>query len=454
MKRITRKLHALRDDPHMREVAKGTVLAFFFKVLGAGLSFIFNIGIARLFGAEGSGIYFMALSITSICSVVGRVGLDNTLLKFIAAFATHTDWGQVRAVYALSMKVSIAVSSAITTLVFLLAPWIAEYVFGKPELAEPLRWMSLSIMPFAILNLQAESMKGLKRIKDAMYIQGIALPLVTLISIYPISKYSDITGLSIAYSICTMIVALFGALLWRRATAHHTSVGVSFQLSELWASAKPLFITSVMNRGLMPWAPILLLGIWVGNEQVGIFSAATRVSLLISFMLLTINNVVAPKFAELYAKRDMVALGQTARRSSALLTALVSPLFIFLFIARDYVMTAFGTEFAQGGDLLAILLIGQFINIYCGSVGFLLMMSGNERTYRDITITAALFQLTLIILLTPQYGAIGVAVATASSIILMNLTSVYATKKKLGIMILFGFTQYDAAQRQDSKIEK
>lgn len=439
MKRFSRKLHALRDDPHMREVAKGTVLSFILKVLGAGLSFIFNIGIARLFGAEGSGIYFMALSITSICSVVGRVGLDNTLLKFIATFATHADWGRARAVYALSMKVSIAVSSAITTLIFLLAPWIAEYVFGKPELTEPLRWMSLSIMPFAILNLQAESMKGLKRIKDAMYIQGIALPLVTLISIYPISKYSDITGLSIAYSICTMIVALYGAVLWKSATAHHTPSGATFQLSELWASAKPLFITSVMNRGLMPWAPILLLGIWVGNEQVGIYSAATRVSLLISFMLLTINNVVAPKFAELYAKRDMVALGQTARRSSALLTALVSPLFIFLFVARDFVMGIFGPEFAQGGNLLALLLVGQFINVYCGSVGYLLMMSGNERIYRDITIGSSILQLILIAVLAPLYGAVGVAIASSFALIVMNLFSVYATRKRLGIMTLVGF---------------
>ncbi|NQU08001.1 MAG: hypothetical protein HQ583_05525, partial [Candidatus Abyssubacteria bacterium] len=46
-----------RLDGHMLEVVNGASVALVLKVLGAGLAFGFNILLARMFGAEGAGIY-------------------------------------------------------------------------------------------------------------------------------------------------------------------------------------------------------------------------------------------------------------------------------------------------------------------------------------------------------------------------------------------------------------
>ena len=158
--KVRNKLNNFFTDKHMNEVAKGTLLAFGLKVIGAGLAFIFNVIIARLLGAEGAGLFFLALSVTAIGSVIGRIGLDNTLLRFIATHMAKGEISQVKGVYLLGMTMAIIASGTLALLGFWLSPWIAIEIFDKPTLVGPLKWMSLAILPFAILNLQAESLKS------------------------------------------------------------------------------------------------------------------------------------------------------------------------------------------------------------------------------------------------------------------------------------------------------
>lgn len=438
IQRVKNKITVLSTDPHMREVVRGTILAFALKVGGSGLAFAFNVAVARLLGAEGGGLYFLALSITIIGSEIGRVGLDNALLRFVAAHATHGEWGQVKAVHALGMQLAISVSAVLSLTGFIAADWMAVTLFNKPALGEPLRWMSLSILPFTILNLQAQSLKGLKRIRDAILVQSIGVPLIGLLLIWPLAHSAGVEGVSWGYLAATALVALFSILAWRNAVAGSDWETVSYPFKVLWESCKPLFTISLLNTAILTWSPLLLLGLWGTAAEVGIFGVATRLALLVSFLLVTLNNVIAPKFAELYATRNIHAMGHMARRSSALLTLLVSPVFLILFIYSSEVMRLFGPEFVAGGPILAILLVGQLVNVVTGSVGYLLMMSGNENTVRNISIGSAIFLLILMLLLAPSLGGVGAAIASSAVLAVGNLASAYAVYKKFGIITIPG----------------
>ncbi|MBK7353128.1 MAG: oligosaccharide flippase family protein [Nitrosomonas sp.] len=239
----------------MNEVAKGTLLAFGLKVIGAGLAFIFNVIIARLLGAEGVGLFFLALSFTTIGSVIGRLGLDNTLLRFIAIHMAKGEISQVKGVYLLGMTMASIASGTLALLGFWLSPWIAIEIFDKPTLVEPLKWMSLAILPFAILNLQAESLKGLKCIRDALLVQSIGIPIVGILLIFPLTKLGGVEGSIWAYLIATIIVTLLGFSFWLKNTMKLEGKPMLYSLKTLLISCKPLFVTALMNRALLPWAP-------------------------------------------------------------------------------------------------------------------------------------------------------------------------------------------------------
>ena len=100
----------------MKEVVRGTATAFTLKALGTGLSFGFNIILARLLGAKGAGVYYLALTVTTIASVVGRMGLDNTLLRFTAANAEQKDWDKVAGIYRMGIRIAVGASILVTLL--------------------------------------------------------------------------------------------------------------------------------------------------------------------------------------------------------------------------------------------------------------------------------------------------------------------------------------------------
>jgi O-antigen/teichoic acid export membrane protein len=438
IRHIKNKTALLRDDPHMREVARGTLLAFVLKVGGSAIAFTFNVVVARLLGAEGAGLYFLALSISTIGAVIGSVGLNNSLLRFVATYATHKDWGNVKAVHALGMRIAIAASGGLSVAGFILAPWLSDALFHKPLLAEPLRWMSLSILPFALLNLHAQSLKGLKHLRDAMMIQGIGVPFVSLALIWPLANFAGLKGVVWAYLAATVLLGLLGHWAWHRALASHNELPAPYSLRELWVSCKSLLIVSLAGEAILPFAPILLLGIWASSEEVGVFGAANRVAMLVSFLLVTVNNVTAPKFAELYAKGDMNALMQTAQRSAMMVTLLASPIFLLLMFGGHWVMALYGSGFEKGALILSIMAAGQMVNLMTGSVGYLLMMTGHERSFQNLTVLSALIMFVLSLILIPLLAGIGAALASAFSVAALNIGAVWMVRKKLGIWCVGG----------------
>ena len=420
----------------MLDVTRGVGLAFALKIFGAGLAFAFNVAIGRLLGTHGAGLFFLALSIATIGSVVGRAGLDNALLRFTAIHSIREEWGQVAGVYSLGMKLSFVASGSISLVGFLAAPWMAAVLFRKPELGEPLRWLSLSILPFSLLNLQAECLKGVRRIRDAMLIQSVGLPLIGLLLVVPFSRVAGVTGIAWAYLLATSLVAGCAVFAWRAALAARVLSVVHFSWSDLVKSCKPLFVTALMNRAVLPWAPLLLLGIWASTDQVGIYGAASRVAMLVNFALATVNNVLVPKLAELYAKGDMQRLARTARRSALFVTLLASPLFVAVIAGNQWVMGLFGPGFREGGLVLAILALGQLISALTGSVNHILIVTGNESVVRNVMVLAASVMVLLSLLLAPLMGGAGVAIATSIATAGLNLAAAYVVWKKLGVVTL------------------
>ena len=426
----------LSMEHHAREVLSGAALAFLLRAFGAGLAFALNVAIARLLGAEGAGLYFLALSLVVITSIVARMGLDNTVLRFVASAVSLGDWGRVKGVQVLSLKLAGSVSLCLALICFVSAPWIAQYLFDKSALTAPLRWMSLGIFTFSTMMLLAESLKGLKRVRDSMLVSGVLSPAFGLILIWPLTTLAGVAGASLTYVLATAVSAVVGVLFWRHALRSHSLSASPFPQRELWASSRPLWGMSVITQGVMPWAPLFLLGIWGSAEETGIFGAATRVAMLVSFCLTAVNTIVAPKFAELHTKGDLRALAMLARQTAHIVLLLSLPLFLFLTIAGDWVMSWFGPDFTRGGTALAILALGQAVNATTGSVGFLLIMAGHERSVRNSAIASSFVLVSGAVTLIPYYGMSGAAIASAASVATMNILNVYQVWVHEGIVVL------------------
>jgi len=429
---MIRKLRNMDADG--RDMIRGAGMAFLLRGLGAGLAFGFNVALARVLGAEGAGLYFTALSVVALATIVVRMGLDNAMLRLIAGHVAEGDWPRASGVYKLGMRAVAVLSLAVSIALVLTAPLLAQHLFAKPEVTLPLQVMSLAVLTFSMMMLSEACLKAIKRIRDAMLVSGVIYPLAGLVLIWPLAGQFGPAGACLAYVLGTGLAAVIGQIAWRRARHPATpdlSVG-----PELRQSAAPLWLMTVITNGVMPWAPLLLLGIWGTSEEAGIYGAANRMSLLVSFFLVAVNNVVAPRFAALYKQGNMEALKRTVQRASILILTLSSPMLILLLVANSWVMSLFGPEFAKGGTALAILAVGQAVSAAAGSVNLLLMMSGHEREARNTAICGVILMLACAVMLIPAWGLIGAATATSAGVICVNLCALWYVRARLGFLTL------------------
>ncbi|NDY74285.1 flippase [Desulfobacter hydrogenophilus] len=419
----------------MVEVVRGAGITFIIKVLSAGFAFAFNVLLARIVGAEGAGIYFLSLTIVTISATIGRFGLENTFLRFVAAHAAKNEWGSVKGVFQKGMLISVAVSTLISVLLFILAPILAQQLFHKSELEMPLRLMALAVVPLALYWLIAEALKGVKKIRDSQLVQGLIFPVLTCAGLFLLCDDSGVESVASIYTIGAFIVLLCGFFFWRRAVSGFKESVVAYSWKKILNSCTPLLWIQLMYL-VMQWSSILLLGIWGTKAEVGVFGVASRTAMLTNFILVSVNSIVAPKFSALYCLGDMDGLAVIARKSTKMMTAFATPILLVFVIFPNFVMSIFGESFSGGGVFLIILSIGQFVNVATGSVGYLLIMTGNERLMRNNTLVVGSLSILLNVIFIPLLGALGATIATSFAMAVLNLGAFFLTWRKLGIWTL------------------
>jgi O-antigen/teichoic acid export membrane protein len=119
------------------------------------------------------------------------------------------------------------------------------------------------------------------------------------------------------------------------------------------------------------------------------------------------------------------------------------PLAIVLLSAGPRLLGLFGSEFADGYPALSVLVIGHAIGALAGPIGFLVIMTGNQREGAWILGSAAVLNMVMNYFLIPRFGLLGGASATAITTVAWNATMLAFVGRKLRvnptiISVLFG----------------
>ena len=203
--------------------------------------------------------------------------------------------------------------------------------------------------------------------------------------------------------------------------------------TKVWISgALPLMLfnsTSVINVQ----APLLLLGAIKGAETAGIYAVATRVSDLIVFALTSVNIAMAPTAARLWSEKDLSQLQNLVTRSARCALVFSLPIAASFIIFGERLLSIFGEEFSRGHTTLAILSVGQIINVLMGSVGVLLVIAGYAREVAIATAVCACLNIVLNLILIPPLGMLGTALAVTVNLIAWNVLLAVWVHRRLGI---------------------
>lgn len=423
---------------HNREILRGSLTSFASQGVGTILSLILSVALARILGVADVGVYYLSLSILMIVSVIGRLGLDNTLVKLISANTAKMNWGQSRFIYKTSMQYAFWASLFVSLVLFFFSSFISQTIFGKSELILPLQIMSFAIIPYAFANLHAECLRGVKKILHYQLVRAILPPLIILCCVYPLTDWLGLPGVLVSFFIAWSCALLVGVFFWRSTETYTDKTpppGSEKSSAQILSSSLPLFwvaLIAIISQHAATWA----LGIWGENQDVGLYNIAFRVGMLMMFILQAVNSIIGPKISALFVDDELYQLESLIKGISSKLFFISLLVLIIILFSSNWIIGFFGKEFTEAAHVLDILAFGFFFNVALGPTGSVLIMSNNEKIIRNINLFSIILFFVLLYSGVPLFGLMAAAWATTISTIFRNLVSVFIIKKKLGFWML------------------
>ena len=180
---------------------------------------------------------------------------------------------------------------------------------------------------------------------------------------------------------------------------------------------------------------VLIVGLLLSNSDLGVYSVASRLAILMIFLLQILNSVLRPKVAMLYHQNNFKQLELIIRKVTGLLSLISLLIFILFILFGKSFLSMWGPEFVSGYTVLLILAAGQLVNVATGPVGLVLIMCGREKEVGYLSVGFLLFSVISLIVLTSNYGLIGSAISFSIMLTLENVSKVIMTNKYFGITI-------------------
>jgi O-antigen/teichoic acid export membrane protein len=138
--------------------------------------------------------------------------------------------------------------------------------------------------------------------------------------------------------------------------------------------------------------------------------------------LMILSLVVTPLIAEMYAQRRRTELERTLRTMATLGSIPASlVLATFVLLGGPILGLVYGDYYRTGATVLALLSLGQLVNVWTGCCTTTLMMTGHQLAMMTITMVCGSLTIVAILLVVGPYGSTGVAVATAAGLGLRNI---------------------------------
>jgi O-antigen/teichoic acid export membrane protein len=199
-----------------------------------------------------------------------------------------------------------------------------------------------------------------------------------------------------------------------------------------WRFSLPRGIASIFETTL-GWLDILLIGAFRSAQEVGIYAAVNRTTIMALFATRAASMAIGPRLSALLSldrRSDAQSLYQVM---TWWLIAFTWPIYITLAIFSSLLLQVFGPAFADGAQALTILSVAMLVNIATGNVNLVLLMAGRSSWNLANSAVSLALNVGLNLILIPKYGIDGAAVAWAASIVLWNVAAVVEVKFLLGL---------------------
>ena len=423
-----------RFRTEMGRISRQSGIAFAGTIFAAALGYAFKVYLARVLGAEALGIYALGMTIVSFLGMFNVLGLPESAVRFVALYSASKRYEELREFLWNGSWIVVAANLVFTGVLLKGGPWVATHLYHSPQLVRYLPLFAPIMIASALTAFFGHAVAGYREVgRRTMITKFVASPVTMVVAVVLIALGGGLWGYLAAQIVSSVVVTvLLISLVWRLTPVAARSVDLKriWIRAEVWTFAAAMFGVGVMQF-LMGQTDKVALGVYRGVHEVGVYAVAAALVSYETIILQSVNQIFAPVIADVHSRGEHALLGRLFQTLTKWMLGLTFPLAIVMIVYARPIMGLFGHDFEAGWPILVIGTCGQLVNCGVGSVGYILLMSGNQRRLVRVQAVMAAVMVILSFELVPLWGALGAALAAAITVAGTNAWNLLEVRKAL-----------------------
>lgn len=371
-----------------------------------GVGLLVGVWIARYLGPQQFGLLSFATAFVSLFAAIAGLGLQGIVVRDIVrkpdskmatlGTAAGLQFGGGLIAYGLILGTIFWLRPEDSLVRLLVAILGSVMLFKASDVA--LYWFESQVLSKYTVWVQNGSFLVFAAIKVALMLLNAPL---------------------IAFAWAMMAEALLVAILmvamlnWRGPGLRRLQVNLT-RARQLLTDSWPLLLSGIAIVIYMKIDQIML-GLMIGDEAAGIYSAAVRISELWYFIPMMIVASVFPSILETRKHSNALYYQRLQQLYDLMVWLSVGVAFPTLFFSTPVIKQLFGEAFSASGPILAIH-IWAAVFVFLGVAGSQWFLAENRQILHfQRTLLGALVNIALNGVLIPRFGPVGAAIATVIS---------------------------------------
>jgi O-antigen/teichoic acid export membrane protein len=377
---------------------------------------IVSIVLARSLGPDRFGVFALVSSVVSFTVTVARLGISDTLNRYIAELAGRGDRATAAVLAFQGLAAGLAAAGVAAAALLLLSGPLSDFFHVR---SQQLLFVigAVTLIPMLGIAVLRAVLRGLQRWRYFVQLNLITSPIWVAACTFTLLKGGGVAGLLII-GLGAELFQMVVLIIWVR-----RELGLP-QLSQRVPSylrtrlfRYNLAVAALLMLNIVVWqrSELLFLGRFSGVSQVAYyslpFSLTGRIVELLPGSLL---GVMLPGLTNAMGAADPARFGRLFNTSLSYLSVLTVPICLFAIPTASGVITfLYGSAFGPAVPVLQVLSVAAPFAVLGQATSSALLGIERQSWLLKVGVGAAAIGLLLDFLLIPTWGAIGAATAKA-----------------------------------------
>ena len=429
-----------------RDVTLGVAGTIVLKVGSGGLAFAMFSLAARTMSPDAFGLFATWLCVAQIASVIGLVGQELVLVRFLNEY--HALGAKDLTKGVLVFSVAAAAVSTVAAAALILA---AGGVRGDPAL------LLLSVAAFMAVNsglmLGSQIARSLVSILmgegNREFFWRIIVVVFLLVLLFGHSHISptEMFALMAAAMSIGLIVQVIS--IARALPAVHAS-SAQFETKRWTASGLRFWFSSILEAANQYFDVILIY--WMLDPvTAGIYFAASRLANIFAMLSAALYTFAALRLPLLYFSKNHEEFEHTLVLMAEVTALCVVSGLVIIWIGAPHLLGLFGPAFVAQQWTLVVLALGTAFQAAGGPAAAIIQLTGREGSYVPVVAANVLLRLLGFFIFIPWLGVLGAALSATLSLALTTIALNLICRRWTGvdpsILVLLRFSRWKTIVR-------